>query len=344
MKVLVTGGAGFIGSHTVVSLIEAGMQPIIVDNFDNSQPSVLEGIKKIIGINIPFYEIDCNDKNAVDHLFETEKDIKGVIHFAAHKAVGESVTDPLKYYQNNLGSLIILLNAMKKNQTPYLVFSSSCTVYGQPDQLPVTELSPIIPAESPYGNTKQICEEIIQDTIASSKATSNDFNLNAVLLRYFNPIGAHPSGHIGELPLGVPNNLVPYITQTAAGIREKLTIFGNDYDTVDGTCVRDYIHVMDLADAHVKALQFLADAPSSDNICEVFNVGTGQGNSVLELVKAFEKTNDIKLHYTYGDRRSGDIEQIYASVDKLNQQLGWKAKRNVEEGLRDAWNWQQKLK
>lgn len=344
MKVLVTGGAGFIGSHTAVSLIEAGMQPIIIDNFDNSQPSVLEGLNKITGVDVPFYEIDCNDENAVNHLFETEKGIKGVIHFAAHKAVGESVADPLKYYKNNLGSLVVLLNAMKQNQIMSLVFSSSCTVYGQPEQLPVTELSPIIPAASPYGNTKQICEEIIQDTIAGAKTSTHDFNLNAVLLRYFNPIGAHPSGHIGELPLGVPNNLVPYITQTAAGVREKLTIFGNDYNTVDGTCVRDYIHVMDLADAHVKALQFLADTPPSDNICEVFNVGTGQGNSVLELVEAFEKINNIKLNYTYGDRRSGDVEQIYASVDKSNQQLSWTAKRSVEEGLRDAWNWQQKLK
>ncbi|OJJ14698.1 UDP-glucose 4-epimerase GalE [marine bacterium AO1-C] len=343
MKVLVTGGTGFIGSHAVVSLIEAGMKPIIVDNFDNSLPSVLENLKAITQTTVPFYKIDCNDQEAVNEVFETEKDIEGVIHFAAHKAVGESVINPLKYYQNNIGSLIVILKMMKKHQTPHLVFSSSCTVYGQPDQLPVTEHSPIIPAQSPYGNTKQICEEVIRDTVKSAQTEQDDFQLNAILLRYFNPIGAHLSGHIGELPLGVPNNLVPYIIQTAAGIREKLTIFGKDYNTPDGTCVRDYIHVMDLADAHVKALQLLVNKKQTNNTCEVFNIGTGKGNSVQELVQTFEKVNNLKLNYEFGNRRPGDVEQIYASVAKANQELGWQAQRSLEEGLRDAWNWQQKL-
>ncbi|HAS44370.1 MAG TPA: UDP-glucose 4-epimerase GalE [Microscillaceae bacterium] len=343
MKVLVTGGTGFIGSHTIVSLIETGMKPVIVDNLDNSLPSVLKSLEAITQTTIPFYEVDCNDQEAINQVFEKEKDIEGVIHFAAHKAVGESVINPLKYYQNNVGSLIVLLEVMKKHQTPHLVFSSSCTVYGQPGQLPVTETSPIIPAESPYGNTKQICEEVIRDTVHSSQADLANFQLNAILLRYFNPIGAHPSGHIGELPLGVPNNLVPYITQTAAGIRDTLTIFGNDYDTPDGTCIRDYIHVMDLAEAHVKALQLLANKSENGSICEVFNIGTGKGNSVQELVHTFEKVNNLKLNYEFGKRRPGDIEQIYASVDKANQQLGWQTKRSLEDGLRDAWNWQQKL-
>ena len=343
MKVLVTGGTGFIGSHTVIALIEAGMKPVIVDNFDNSSPSVLEKIRAITQVAPTFYEVDCNNPEEMNRVFETEKDIQGVIHFAAYKAVGESVVQPLKYYQNNVGSLIVLLNTMKKHQTPHLVFSSSCTVYGQPEQLPVTEASPIIPAESPYGNTKQICEEVIQDLVHSTQYGVDQVQLNAVLLRYFNPIGAHPSGHIGELPTGVPNNLVPYIVQTAAGLREKLIIFGKDYSTPDGTCVRDYIHVVDLADAHVKALQFLTNAKQNDRICEVFNVGTGKGNSVQELVQVFEKVNNVQLRYEFGDRRQGDIEQIYASVDKANTQLGWQAQRSLEEGLKDAWNWQQKL-
>jgi len=342
MKVLVTGGTGFIGSHTVVSLIEAGMQPVIIDNLSNSSNTVLKGIQAITQIEVPFYQIDCNNLEAVNRVFETEKDIEGVIHFAAYKAVGESVAKPLKYYQNNIGSLTTVLQAMKKYQTLHLVFSSSCTVYGQPDQLPVTELSPIIPAESPYGNTKQICEEVIKDTVHSAQTGLDDFHLNAVLLRYFNPIGAHPSGHIGEQPLGRPNNLVPYITQTAAGIREKLTVFGQDYNTSDGTCVRDYIHIMDLAEAHVKALQLLANQ-NQKGICEVFNIGAGQGNSVKELIQTFEKVNNLSLNYEFGNRRSGDVEQIYASVDKATQQLDWQAKRSLEDGLRDAWNWQKKL-
>lgn len=344
MKVLITGGAGFIGSHTVVSLVKSGFEPVILDNFNNSSPDVLDGLEKITGKKPSFYKVDCNDVQALDRVFELETNIQGVIHFAAYKAVGESVENPLKYYQNNLGSLINLLDLMQKHEVSNIVFSSSCTIYGQPDTLPVTEASPVQPAESPYGNTKQICEEIIRDVVTSNTLRKGKSTINAVLLRYFNPIGAHPSGHIGELPLGVPSNLVPFITQTAAGIRKQLTIFGNDYNTPDGTCIRDYIHVLDLADAHVKALEFLSQSNEPNGVCEAFNIGTGKGHSVLELIKTFEKVNEVKLNYTTGTRRSGDIEQIYASVDFAAQRLNWTASRGIEEGLKDAWNWQQNLK
>lgn len=343
MKVLITGGTGFIGSHTVVSLVKEGFEPVIVDNFDNSSPYVLEGLEKILGSKPIFYNIDCNDAAALDQVFVQEKNIQGVIHFAANKAVGESVANPLKYYRNNLGSLINLLDLMLKHKVSNIVFSSSCTVYGQPDTLPVTEASEVVPAESPYGNTKQISEEIIKDTVASNSLNPTQSPINAVLLRYFNPMGAHPSGHIGELPLGVPGNLVPFITQTAAGIREKLTVFGDDYNTPDGTCIRDYIHVLDLADAHVKALRFAAKATNEQGMCEAFNIGTGKGHSVMELVKAFEKITSTPLNYVLGKRRPGDVEQIYASVDKARDQLGWAAHRGIEEGLQDAWNWQKRL-
>jgi UDP-glucose 4-epimerase len=335
MKILVTGGAGFIGSHTIVELHQAGFEPVIIDDFSNSDPSALEGIGKIIGREVKTYQADCNDLGALRQIFR-EQEIGGVIHFAASKAVGESVKLPLKYYENNLNSLIQLIKVMLENGRTNLVFSSSCTVYGQPSKLPVTESSPILPAESPYGNTKQICEEIIADTVKSGAP------LKALALRYFNPIGAHPSAYIGELPIGTPGNLVPFITQTAAGLREQLTVFGKDYSTPDGTCIRDYIHVMDLAKAHVKALQLLFEQKTT-NYYDFFNVGTGRGASVLEVIRTFEEVTGVKLNYRFGERRSGDIEQIYAEVDKATQLLQWKAEKSLREGLADAWRWQQKL-
>lgn len=335
MKILVTGGAGFIGSHAVVELHEAGFEPVILDNFYNSKPQVLDGLERITGKRFPFRQIDCNDKLAMDLLF-AEEAFDGVIHFAAYKAVGESVQLPLKYYQNNLGTLITLLDLCQKYNVKNFVFSSSCTVYGEPDQLPVTEETPRKPAESPYGNTKSICEDILKDFVISKAP------VKAISLRYFNPIGAHSSAEIGELPLGVPGNLVPYITQVAAGIREKLSIFGNDYNTPDGTCIRDYIHVVDLAKAHVKALQLL-DQKNEASFYDVFNVGTGSGHSVLEVVKTFEAVNNISLNYSFEPRRNGDIEKIYAQSDKINSQLDWKAEKTLAEGLSDAWRWQQKL-
>jgi UDP-glucose 4-epimerase len=336
-KILVTGGAGFIGSHTVVELINTGYTPIIIDNYSNSSEDVIPRIEKIIGTKVKSYKADCNDFSALDRLFSEEKGIIGAIHFAASKAVGESVNEPLKYYANNLGSTVTLLQAMKKHNVLNFVFSSSCTVYGEPDSLPVTEEFPVKAAISPYGNTKQICEEIIRDTVAAEK------EFKAISLRYFNPIGAHPTALIGELPLGIPNNLIPFVTQTAAGLREKVTVFGNDYNTSDGTCVRDYIHVVDLAKAHVKALDLLG-SKSSGTFYDVFNVGTGKGNSVLEIIKTFEDVNNLKLNYLIGPRREGDIEQIYASTDKANNVLGWKAELTLREGLRDAWKWQEQLK
>lgn len=331
-KILVTGGAGFIGSHTVVELHEAGFDPVIVDNLSNSSLSVLKGLEKITGKAFSFYQEDCNSEYALTSIFEKEGHIDGVIHFAADKAVGESVQNPLKYYGNNLGSLVSLLKVMDKYGINDLVFSSSCTVYGEPDHLPVTENSLVQPANSPYGFTKQISEQIITDHFNSASRFS------AVLLRYFNPIGAHPTAHIGELPLGIPNNLVPFITQTAAGIREKLTIYGDDYNTPDGTCVRDYIHVMDLAKAHVSALNWLFN--QSDKKLEVLNVGTGQGCSVMEVIKTFELTTGQKLNYFVGPRRSGDVEKVYADASKIKQVLGWEAKLSLAESLGDAWNWQ----
>ncbi len=334
MKVLVTGGTGFIGSHTVVELHEAGYQPVIVDNLNNSSITVLDGLKKITGIDFPFYQVDCNDREAFQAVFEKERP-EGVIHFAAYKAVGESVEKPLAYYQNNVGSLMTLLDLMRANDCPRLIFSSSCTVYGQPDALPVDETAPKKPAESPYGNTKQICEEIIEDVTKTGEF------LSAVSLRYFNPIGAHPSAEIGELPIGTPNNLVPFITQSVAGIRGALTVFGNDYDTPDGSCIRDYIHVVDLAQAHVASLKFLLENPEVKS--ELFNLGTGEGNSVLEVIKTFEQANQLKVDYKIGDRRSGDVEKVYGNVDKASHILKWKTKLSLEDSLRDAWNWQQRL-
>jgi UDP-glucose 4-epimerase len=332
-KILVTGGAGFIGSHTVVELHNSGYEPIIVDNFSNSERSVLDGLKAITGNRVKCYEGDCTDSTFMHNVFKIENP-DGVIHFAALKAVGESVDKPLAYYNNNLISLIVLLEAMNKIQCSNLVFSSSCTVYGTPDSLPVTEESPIKTAMSPYGYTKQVSEQIIQDTVTSSET------LSAIALRYFNPIGAHPSAKIGELPIGVPSNLIPFVTQTAAGIRKELVVFGNDYDTPDGSNVRDYIHVVDLAKAHVKTLEYLNSNPK---LYDFVNVGTGKGNSVLEVIETFEKVTGKSLNYRIGPRREGDVEQVYASVDKSTKMLGWKAELGLEDALEDAWRWQQTL-
>jgi UDP-glucose 4-epimerase len=336
-KILVTGGVGFIGSHTVVELIDAGYEPILLDNLSNSKIGVLKSLEKIIKRTVKFYENDCNDISALRNIFRIEKNIVGVIHFAANKAVGESVIDPLKYYQNNIGSLVSILSVMQEYNILNLVFSSSCTVYGQPTHLPVNEDSPVLKAQSPYGNSKQICEEIIHDVYYSGKP------IKAISLRYFNPIGAHHSALIGELPLGMPNNLIPFVTQTAAGIREELTVFGNDYNTPDGTCVRDYIHVVDLAKAHVKALDKLFTV-KEDLFHDVINVGTGKGESVLNVIHAFEKIAGLKLNYKIGPRRAGDIQEIYADVQKSASVLSWKAEKNMEEAILDAWNWQQNLK
>ncbi|GAA4431097.1 UDP-glucose 4-epimerase GalE [Ravibacter arvi] len=335
MKILVTGGAGFIGSHTVVELHEAGYQPVVLDNFYNSRLEVLDGLEKITGKRFPLYQTDCNDRAAMEAVFEKER-FDGIIHFAAYKAVGESVAEPLKYYQNNVGTLLILLELCEKFNVRNFVFSSSCTVYGEPDRLPVTESTPRKPAASPYGNTKSICEDILRDFIHSSS------NGKAIALRYFNPIGAHPSAEIGELPLGVPSNLVPFITQVAAGLREKLAVFGKDYDTEDGTCVRDYIHVMDLAKAHVKALRLL-EKKEEGAFYDVFNVGTGQGNTVLQVIRTFEEVNNLSLNYTFEPRRPGDVEKIYAQSDKVNREMDWTAEKSLGEALSDAWRWQQRL-
>jgi len=335
-KIIVTGGAGFIGSHAVVELHEAGFAPVIVDNFSNSDPKVLDGLREIMGVQPACYAIDSNDYAAFEEVFVKEGNIRGAIHFAAFKAVGESVQKPLAYFRNNLNSLITLMELMVKHGAPNLVFSSSCTVYGQPERLPVNEQSPMLPAQSPYGSTKQLCEEIIKQT------TSVGQPLKAISLRYFNPIGAHPSAKIGELPLGTPNNLIPFITQSAAGLRPPITVFGNDYNTPDGTCIRDYIHVVDLAKAHVKALQLLNKVAGTTHY-DVFNVGTGRGNTVLEVIEAFEAATGTKLEYKIGPRRPGDIEKIYAEVDKSRDGLGWQAELSLQDGLRDAWKWQQAL-
>ncbi|AWW30492.1 UDP-glucose 4-epimerase GalE [Echinicola strongylocentroti] len=333
-QILITGGAGYIGSHTAVALVNAGYEPIIVDNFSNSNQDVLAGLEKILGKKVKHYEGDCNDREFMHGVFK-ENSLKGVIHFAASKAVGESTQIPLTYYSNNINSLIVLLETMKTFGVKDIVFSSSCTVYGQPDELPVKESTPRKDAESPYGNTKKICEDILTDHVKSGAAA------RVVALRYFNPIGAHPSSLIGELPLGVPANLVPFVTQTGAGIREKITVFGDDYDTPDGTCIRDYIHVMDLADAHVKSIQYLEN--QQDTFFDLFNVGTGNGNSVMEVVKVFEKVSGKTLNYEIGPRRSGDIEKVWANTDKVSKVLGWTPQFGLEEALRDAWNWQVSL-
>lgn len=335
-KIIVTGGAGYIGSHTVVELFNAGYEPVIIDNFSNAEKRTLEGIRQIIGREVKLYEGDCMDKIFLAKVFEQEEPIDGIIHFAAYKAVGESVRDPLKYYRNNIDSTLALLEIMPGFNIKNFVFSSSCTVYGQPEQLPVTEDTPKQPAESPYGNTKQICEEIIEDVVKSGA------KIKAIPLRYFNPIGAHPTAAIGELPLGVPNNLVPFVTQAAAGIREKITVFGDDYNTPDGTCIRDYIHVVDLAKAHVKALAYLEKQPE-ESFYDFFNVGTGRGNSVMEVVQTFERVNNLKLNYTIGPRRSGDVEQVYADVSKAENNLQWKAELGLEQSLVDSWRWQKSI-
>jgi UDP-glucose 4-epimerase len=333
-KILVTGGAGYIGSHTVVELAQAGYEPVIIDNFSNSKESALAGIQSILGREVPCHRIDCGDAEALRQVFKAEGDIAGVIHFAAYKAVGESVQKPLAYFHNNVSSLITLLQVMQESGVENLVFSSSCTVYGVPDQLPVTEATPTKPANSPYGRTKQMCEDIVHD---AASAPGNQ--TRTILLRYFNPIGAHASAKIGELPLGVPNNLVPFITQTAAGIREKLTINGNDYDTPDGTNVRDYIHVVDLAKAHIAAVQRLLDRKASD-VVETFNVGTGHGNSVLEVVQTFEQASGQKLNYVIGPRRPGDVPAIYADATKAAEVLGFKTETSLYDSLASAWKWQ----
>lgn len=335
-KILVTGGTGYIGSHTTVELQQAGYEVIIIDNLSNSNADVVDRIEGITGIRPEFHELDCNDYDGLKKLFDQHKDITGIIHFAASKAVGESVQKPLLYYRNNLVSLINLLDLMPQYGVEGIVFSSSCTVYGQPDVLPVTEEAPIKPALSPYGNTKQINEEIIRD-VAHAGAP-----FHSIILRYFNPIGAHPTAEIGELPNGVPQNLVPFITQTAAGIRQELSVFGNDYDTVDGSCVRDYINVVDLAKAHVIAIDRIVENKCKKNV-ETFNLGTGRGLTVLELVNAFEKVTGVKVNHKIVGRREGDIEKVWANPTFANTELGWTAKESVEDTLLSAWNWQVKL-
>lgn len=336
-KILVTGGAGYIGSHTVVELQQQGFEVIIVDDLSNSQLDVLEGIENISGVKPTFHQFDLCDRDRLYKLLSREKEITSIIHFAANKAVGESVQNPLKYYRNNLQSLVNILQGMQEFKIPNLVFSSSCTVYGQPEKLPVTENSPVQPAASPYGNTKQVGEEIIIDTCTIDKS------VNAISLRYFNPVGAHESAEIGELPLGVPNNLVPFITQTAAGIREQIQVFGDDYNTKDGSAVRDYIHVVDLAKAHVIALERMINKNQAYNY-EYFNLGTGNGYSVLEVVKSFEKVNDLKLNYKIVDRRAGDVEQVYADTNLANNVLGWKAELGIDDMMKSAWNWEKKIR
>lgn len=333
MKVLVTGGTGYIGSHTTVELIHAGYDVVIIDNLSNSQESVLDRIEKITGVRPTFYKLDLCDFASLDHCLSQEPDIAAVVHFAASKAVGESVRQPLLYYRNNINSTINLIDLMRKYDTPNLVFSSSCTVYGQPNQLPVTEATPTKTATSPYAYTKQACERIIQDAVGAYES------IKGLALRYFNPVGAHPTALIGEFPIGVPNNLVPFITQTAAGIREELKIFGKDYDTPDGTAVRDYLHVVDLARAHVSAVERMLGGAMKDDF-ECFNIGTGNGYSVLELVLMFEVVNEMKLNYRVVDRRSGDIEKIYADTSLANTELGWKAQYSLDDMMATAWQWQ----
>lgn len=333
MKIVVTGGLGFIGSHTVVELLQQGFEVVVIDDLSNSDISVLDGIEGITGIRPEFVQMDLRDKVLVNSFFENHPKVKGVIHFAASKAVGESVEKPILYYENNLVPLLNILGNLQGQEKSYFIFSSSCTVYGQADQMPITEDAPIKEAFSPYGNTKQIGEEIIRDVAKVS-------NVNAILLRYFNPIGAHESGYIGELPLGVPQNLIPFITQTAIGKRKELSVFGDDYNTPDGTCIRDYIHVVDLAKAHVAALTRLIDNKNEQEI-EVFNVGTGKGSSVMEIIKTFEKVSGQALPYKIVGKREGDITEAYACTKKANEILGWKASLSLEEALSSAWKWEQ---
>jgi UDP-glucose 4-epimerase len=334
--VLVTGGAGYIGSHTAVELVEAGYDVVLVDNLSNSDELAVEGVRRITGVEIPFEKIDCCDREAFEQVFRKYR-FDAVIHFAASKAVGESVEKPLKYYHNNIFSFVNLLELAGEYNCPNIVFSSSATVYGEADVLPVTEQSPRKPATSPYGNTKQMCEDILRDTIAAAGGS-----LHGIALRYFNPFGSHPSALIGELPRGVPQNLVPYITQTAAGIRECLSVFGDDYDTPDGSCIRDYIDVVDLARAHVVAIGRMIEGRNKENF-EIFNVGTGRGVSVLELVRAFERVNNLKLNYRIAPRRAGDVVLSWADTTLANSELGWRAERSLDETLAAAWKWQQEV-
>jgi len=331
-KILVTGGLGFIGSHTVVELQNEGFEVVVVDNLDNSYHEVQHQIESITGQRVIFERFDLKDRFLVKKFFDKHYDLDGVIHFAANKAVGESVQNPLKYYHNNISPLVYLLDEMGKHRKNNFIFSSSCTVYGEAEELPITEDTPIVSANSPYGNTKQIGEEIIKDTC-------NVSTLQAIALRYFNPIGAHPSGKIGELPIGVPLNLVPYVTQTAIGLREKLLVFGEDYETPDGTPIRDYIHVVDLAKAHVVAVKRLLEDNNKEQF-EIFNLGTGKGSTVLEVIKTFEKVNDISVNYEIVERRSGDVTAAYADTTKANKELGWKTELSLADALKDAWNWE----
>jgi UDP-glucose 4-epimerase len=335
-KIIVTGGAGYIGSHTVVELQQAGFEVFIIDNLSNSSIEVISGIEKITGIRPHFENLDCLDYIGLDKFLQKHEGVEAIIHFAASKAVGESVEKPLLYYRNNLVSLLNLLELMPVHGIKNIVFSSSCTVYGQPDELPVSENAPIKPALSPYGNTKQVCEEIIRDTLHANK------NMQAVLLRYFNPIGAHPSALIGELPNGVPNNLVPFITQTAIGLRKQLSVFGNDYNTPDGSCIRDYINVVDLAKAHVTAMKRMLEEKSDESV-EVFNLGTGHGLSVLEIIDIFQKVNGVEVPHKIVERRGGDIEKVWANPERANKVLGWTAVESIEETLRSAWIWEKRL-
>ncbi|MBU2904716.1 MULTISPECIES: UDP-glucose 4-epimerase GalE [Arenibacter] len=337
MKILVTGGLGFIGSHTTVELQNKGYEVIIIDDLSNSTEKVLDGIVAITGKRPIFEKIDLKERSKVEDFFKRHQDVAGVIHFAASKAVGESVEKPLLYYENNIGTLVYLLKELSKKDKSSFIFSSSCTVYGQADKMPITESAPVKTAESPYGNTKQMGEEIIRDTC---KVTPG---INAIALRYFNPMGAHPSGEIGELPIGVPQNLVPFITQTGMGVRKQLSVFGDDYPTKDGTCIRDYIHVVDLAKAHVVALERLMNGKNQDNY-EVFNVGTGTGSTVLEVIKSFEKVSGKKLNYKIVDRRPGDITSAYADTTKANKVLGWKAESTLDEAMKSAWLWEEKIR
>ncbi|MCF8274084.1 MAG: UDP-glucose 4-epimerase GalE [Flavobacteriaceae bacterium] len=333
-KILVTGGLGFIGSHTVVELQNEGYEVVIIDNLSNSSIKVLDGITSITGKKPIFEKLDLKEKSNVEAFFKKHHDVKGVIHFAASKAVGESVKEPLMYYENNIGTLVYILKELKKLPEASFIFSSSCTVYGQADEMPITENAPVKQAESPYGNTKQIGEEIINDTCKVNP------NLKAIALRYFNPVGSHETAKIGELPIGVPQNLVPFITQTAIGLREQLSVFGDDYPTPDGTCIRDYIHVVDLAKAHVIALKRLLENQNTSNY-ETFNLGTGKGSSVLEVVKSFERVSGEKLNYKIVGRREGDIISAYADTVKANNVLGWKSQLTLDDAMRSAWKWEQ---
>lgn len=336
-KILVTGGLGFIGSHTVVELQNKGYEVVIIDNLSNSSPFILDRISEITGVAPIFHKLDLKDKVAIQVFFQKHSDISGVIHFAASKAVGESVQKPLEYYQNNINTLVYLLAEVQKLENSNFIFSSSCTVYGQADSLPITEAAAIKPAESPYGNTKQVGEEIIKDLSIIST------HFQAISLRYFNPIGAHESALIGELPIGVPQNLVPFITQTAIGLREELSVFGNDYPTEDGTCIRDYIHVVDLAKAHVVAVERLLSAKNKSNY-EVFNLGTGKGSSVMEVIQSFERVSDTKLNYKIAGRREGDVVAAYADTNKANKDLGWSAELSLDDAMSSAWKWEQKVR